>query len=297
MLEDALPEEQGDGIDVEGQAQVAHISDELRIADHHAEAHRRQRKELREGAQKDHVLPLERVPEEGVRIEIVVGLVDDDDGAGLLRPVDHLPELLLRVDVPDRVVRVEEHHDAGIVRDRREDLPDVDGHVRLVGHRHVLQAQQAAVDPVHLEGRGDGHDLLPLLAEGLEEIADRLVRAVGGEDVLRLRADEVRVFFREAVRFRIDGQEFRSDLREHAVHERLRQALRVLVHIVAEIVIAALSGENTGKAGDIFVYIIIHLQFLHPFTRDDPDPPSSPPSSGRPVSPPEEAACSPRRGS
>ena len=142
--------------------------------------------------------------------------------------------------------------------DRIQNVFNFDGQIRLVGHRHMLIAQDTAVDPIHLEGRSHGHDLLAHLTEGLQKIADGHIGAVGGQDIFILRADEFRVFMQEPVRLRIDRKEFRRNLLQHGIHKFLRQSFRVLIHIIAVHAVAVLHGEDPDGVFYIFIYVVVH---------------------------------------
>ncbi len=259
VIENPLCEQKGDGVGIEGQAGILHVMNDLRVADDDAQTAGCDGEELGEGAKHHHILILQRMADKGIRIEIVIGLVDDDDGAHLFCPGNDLRKLFLCVYISHRVVGIQQHHDAGIVIDGMQNVLDFDRQVRLVGHRHVLVAQDAAVDPVHLEGGSHGHDLLSYLAEGLQEIADGHVRAVRGQDVFIGCPDEGRIFMKEAIRLRVDREEFRCNLLQYGVHEFLRQSLRILIHVIAVHPVAILHREDPDGVLYMFVYMIVHI--------------------------------------
>ena len=254
MVEDLLAEQQRQRVHIEGELGVLHVVDDGRVRDDDAQAAGRQREQLRE---RDVVVGLGEV-DEGVGVEVVVGLVDDDHRVHRAGRLDGGDDVLAGEGVAHRVVGIQKHHDIGVGADGGDEVAHVEGQVVVVGHGHVGKAQDVAVHPVHLEGRRHGDHLVALAAEGLQQVADGLVGAVGGRHAVAGHAHVLGVLREEAVGLGVDGQELGRDLGLHLIHEPRGKPLGILVHIVAEHAVAPLIGKNALSALDVLVNVECH---------------------------------------
>ena len=205
VIEDLLAEQECQGIHIEGELGVFDVMNDSWVRDDDAQAASGQREQLREGAHDDDVVVGLRQVDERVGVEVMVGLVDDDHGVHGASRLNGRDDVFSAEGVAHRVVRVQQHDDVGVGTDGGDEVFHVERQIVVVGDRHMVQPENIAVHPVHLERGGHSDHVVPLPAERLQQVADGLVGAVGGRNAIARDAHVLRILREEAVGLGVDG--------------------------------------------------------------------------------------------
>lgn len=83
---ESAPRTAGYGISIKAQARVLHIMDNLRVTDDDAQTAGRQGEQLGKGTQYHYIFIFQGMLDKGIRVEIMISLVHNNDCAHFFRP-------------------------------------------------------------------------------------------------------------------------------------------------------------------------------------------------------------------
>jgi hypothetical protein len=190
------------------------------------------------------------VGEQGGRTRLVgelgVGLVDDGDAAdGPLR-LDDAAQVGERGDPAGRVVGRGDEDEVGfLLRDLCHSLVHVDGEVRPdareTGYVEELRLRAGGEDRVHRVAGGEAHHRAARSTEGLQQLLQDLVGAVGGPHLVAgdldpglardIGGEFIAQFHGVPLRIAVQGRGQAADLGDEIRHESLARRVRVLVRV------------------------------------------------------------------
>ena len=166
-----------------------------------------------------------------------------------------LLELLLRICRADGIVGIQNGNNAHLIGNRVQHLLKIQSEIRIIGNRFMVQAENLAVDPVHLEGGRNRHHRGTGPPEYLKQIADRHIGAIDHAEIFPPYPQITGKRLKEAFRLRIRGEKFRRKLRLNPLHKLRRESLRVFIHIQPQIRKAPLTSSDPQNILYTFLYI------------------------------------------
>ena len=236
VVYDGLTELQGDGVDGIVGPPVVDVMDVLLAADDRPQPQGGDGEHLGERPEHGDIIVLLSQGDGCWAVgEVVVGLVDEHKRTELRGFLDDSHDVLGRVGVPDRHIRVDEHDHAGIIIDRIEDLVCIEGEIWLIVDGDGVHAVEVGIRVIHVEGRVDDDEVLPGLSEDMEHVAHGDDAAVGDGHALGRNSDESGVFPHEDTLLGIHGEGGGRDVLHDLVEKPLGDAVRILVLIQPDV--------------------------------------------------------------